>query len=97
MSAGHYIEKNQTVGARPGGRPVECGHFRVNKLAGDLGIRNLPSWTKNERDGFARIAPIVAAADPAAWPAEAGGSLRTLLRAKGSPFEADYMRRLCHH
>ena len=67
------------------------------QLASDVGIRNLDAWSASERDGFNRIAPIVAATTPRRWPADAKRSLRALLRAKGGTFEASYARLLSSH
>lgn len=63
----------------------------------DLGLRSLSTWALPERLAFSRIAPIVAATKPAAWPASAKRSMRKLLRAKGSASEADYARLLSEH
>jgi hypothetical protein len=66
-------------------------------VARDLGLRRLSRWSAEERLGFSRIAPFVAATEPASWPASAKRSMRKLLRAKGSTFEADYARLLSEH
>ena len=87
-----------TVLGEAGGSTRRDAAARVAKrLAGDLGIRDLGSWSKTERDGLLRIAPIVAAANPGAWPVAARRSMRALLRAKGGASEAEYVRRLNAH
>ena len=63
-------------------------------VARDLGLRSLENWSKEEGEAFQRLAPIVAAASPAAWPADAKKSMRKLLRAKGGAEEAKYARLL---
>jgi hypothetical protein len=76
---------------------AEAADRLAEYVARDLGLRSLSRWTADERLGFSRLAPIVAATNPAAWPADAKRSMRKLLRAKGGPSEADYARLLCKH
>lgn len=76
---------------------AEAADRLAEYVANDLGLRSLSRWTPDERLGFSRLAPIVAATNPAAWPADAKRSMRKLLRAKGGPSEADYARLLCEH
>jgi hypothetical protein len=66
----------------------------ATKLARDLRMRSVSTWSPSEIRGFRRLAPIVAATKPAAWSADAKRSIRKLLRAKGGPFEIDYARLL---
>jgi hypothetical protein len=51
----------------------------------------------SEKRGFHRLAPIVAAANPAEWPADARKSMRKLLRAKGGAYEVEYARLMSEH
>ncbi len=67
------------------------------KLARDLGMRSVSTWSASEKRGFRRLAPIVAATKPAAWSADAKRSMRKLLRTKGGPFEVEYARSLSQH
>jgi hypothetical protein len=69
----------------------------ASQLARELRMRSVDTWSPSEKRGFRRLAPIVAAARPATWPADAKRSMRQLLRAKGGPFEAKYARLLCEH
>ena len=66
----------------------------AKKLARDLRMRSISTWSTAEIRGFRRLAPIVAATKPATWSADAKRSMRKLLRAKGSRFEIDYARLL---
>jgi hypothetical protein len=74
---------------------AESADRLASKLAQDLRMRSVSTWSASERRGFRRLAPIVAATKPATWPADAKRSMRQLLRAKGGPFEAKYARLLC--
>lgn len=69
----------------------------ANDVARDLDLQGLGRWSPEERLGFSRIAPFVAATGLASWPAGAKRSMRKLLRAKGGKFEADYARLLSEH
>jgi hypothetical protein len=69
----------------------------ASKLAQELRMRSVNTWSPSEKRGFHRLAPIVAVTKPANWPADAKRSMRQLLRAKGGPFEAKYARLLCEH
>lgn len=64
----------------------------TTKVARALCMRSINTWSASEKRGFSRLAPIVAATNPAAWSADAKRSMRKLLRAKGGPFEVEYAR-----
>jgi len=85
------------LGAVGGKTRKEATNRVAQKLARDLGIRNLERWSVIGRRAYERIAPIVAAATPANWSADAKRSMRKLLRAKGGELEADYARLLGQH
>ena len=63
----------------------------------DIGLRSLRRWSATERRALKNLAPIVAAAAPSDWPAEARRTLRELVRAKGGPSEARFARLLYRH
>ncbi len=67
----------------------------ATKVARDLRMRSINTWSPSEKRGFHRLAPIVATTKPAAWSADAKRSMRKLLRAKGGPFEVEYARLAC--
>lgn len=69
----------------------------ARQLIEHLGISEMDSWTGEERRWFVRLAPIVAATDPASWPARDRRSMIRLMRSKGSRFERDYIRKLGRH
>jgi len=87
----------RTLGAAGGATRRDAATRVTNKLAGDLGIRNLDTWSASERDSLRRIAPIVAATNPQSWSIDDKRSMRTLLRSKGAEHEAHYARRLGRH
>jgi hypothetical protein len=76
---------------------AESADRLASKLARELRMRSVDTWSPSEKRGFRRLAPIVAATRPATWPADAKRSMRQLLRAKGGPLEATYARLLCEH
>lgn len=69
----------------------------ATQLAGDLGLRALQEWSAPEQRAFRNIAPVVAAADPQSWSADARRALLPLLRAKGAAQELEFARLLCRH
>jgi hypothetical protein len=78
-----------------GGRTrAESSAMVATKLARDLRLRSVSTWSPEEMRGFRQLAPIVAATGPASWSADAKRSMRKLLRAKGGQYEADYARLL---
>lgn len=84
--------------AAVGGRTRKAAAKRLaERLAKDIGVRSLDSWSASERNALERIAPIAAAADPENWSADAKRSMRELLRAKGGDYEAKYARLLSQH
>jgi len=97
-----WIETSSMLAARElsavGGKTrAESARIVARNVARDLGARSVGNWSATELLAYRRLAPIVAAAEPAAWPADAKRSMRKLLRAKGGPAEADYARLLCEH
>jgi hypothetical protein len=69
----------------------------ATKVARDLRMRSISTWSPAEKRGLRRLAPIVAATKPASWSADAKRSMRKLLRAKGGPFEVKYARLMSQH
>ncbi len=76
---------------------AESSRRVARNVARDLRVRSLRSWSKSELSGLERIAPIVAATNPAAWPGDAKAAMRKLLRAKGGAEEVEYARLLGLH
>lgn len=91
MLAGHALN------AAGGASRRESAQHVADAVARDIGLRSSRNWSANERRAFNSLAPIVAAAVPASWPAESRRSMRELLRAKGGASEARYARLLCGH
>ena len=87
----------QELGAAGGNTRVEAADIVAKKVARDIGLRSINNWSATELRALRRLAPIVAAAKPAAWPAAAKRSMRKLLRAKGSSVEAEYAALLREH
>ena len=69
----------------------------AHRLARDLGIRSMDDWSGEERRWFVRLAPIVAATAPAAWPPVDRRETIALMRAKGGRLERDFARRFGRH
>ena len=67
------------------------------QLAADLGVVSMDGWTGEERRWFMRMAPVVAATHPAAWPLRDRRALVSLMRAKGGQLERDFVKRLGRH
>ena len=60
-----------------------------------LGIRDLDSWTRDEKRALRRWAPLlVLAPGLAAWPATRMRALSAAIRARGGQSEFDYVRRI---
>ena len=87
----------QALDAAGGASRSASAHHVADAVARHVGLRSLRRWSATERRGFINLAPLVAAADPSEWPAEARRSMRNLLRAKGGASEARYARLLCAH
>jgi len=80
-----------------GSTRAESADRVATSVARDLGLRSVSAWSASEQSAYGRLAPVVAATRPAAWPADAKRSMRKLLRAKGGPCEAEYARLLSEH
>ena len=87
----------EVLGASGGNTRHAAANRVAADVAGDLGLRSLDRWSASEQHAFRKIAPLLAAATPADWPADARRSMRELLRAKGGDNEARYARLLCRH
>ena len=87
----------EVLGASGGDTRNAAAEKVAADVARDLGLRTLDRWSAAEKRAFRRVAPLVAAADPSDWPADARRSMRELLRAKGCDNEARYARLLCRH
>jgi len=72
--------------AKRGGRTRRAAIASVvNDVARTLGARSRSTWPKGQRDGFERLAPIVAlVSDLQMWPAREKRRLIELMRAKGA-------------
>jgi len=67
----------------------------VTSVAKQLNVTNRNKWSTQQRQSFARLAPIVALiTDLDTWPIPAKRSLAKLMLAKGAPQERDYAQRL---
>jgi len=87
----------QELAAVGGERRAESVTSVARNVARDLGMRSVKNWSKAEQRSFARIAPLVAATQPAEWPAKAKVSMRKVLRAKGGLREATFARLIGEH
>ena len=89
----------QEIAAAGGRTRSESAKNVAARVARDLGMRSVGNFSAAEMFGFHRIAPLVAAAKPAGWPAAAKRSMRAILRAKGGEGEAEFARLLAknHH
>ncbi|MGH7322668.1 MAG: hypothetical protein ACRELA_24025 [Candidatus Rokuibacteriota bacterium] len=67
-------------------------------LARDLGAARWRAWPRSEQVAFARLAPVLALIpDLPRWRPRERRALVEVIRAKGGPREADYLRRLQAH
>jgi hypothetical protein len=69
----------------------------AHQLATDLGLKSPNGWSGEERRWFVRLAPIVAATHPVAWPKRDRDALVRLMRAKGGRCERDFIRQFGEH
>jgi hypothetical protein len=67
----------------------------TEKVARDLRIRSMGSWTRNEIRSLNAIAPFIAACDPSSWPESMKRTARKTLRAKGAQNELNFARQIC--
>ena len=88
---------NETLNAINCDSRAEAGIHAGEQLASDAGVRGLHRWSRAERQGLERLAPIVAACGPGRWADNDRRTLRALLRAKGGREEAPYARQLARH
>ena len=78
---------------RPGAVNRAADAKRVSaQVAAALRARNRTRWPQHERDAFAALAPLVALLDLESLGARARRALLRLLRSKGAPQEAPYVR-----
>ncbi|MBT8078552.1 MAG: hypothetical protein KJO31_08230 [Gammaproteobacteria bacterium] len=87
----------EAIGAVGGTTRIDAAGKVAESVAKDIGLRSMVGWSKEERSGFLRVAPLVAAARPASWSAAEKRAMRELVRAKGGPIEAQYARLLGQH
>ncbi len=74
---------------------LRSGAARVARI---LGIGDIPGWTREQREGFQRMASITGVIDDLdSWPARDKHSLARLMKAKGGRFEKDYIKKLQKH
>ena len=57
----------------------------------------MDGWSGEERRWFVRLAPIVSATHPVAWPKRDRNRLVQMIRAKGGDCERDFIRRFGEH
>ena len=78
---------------RPGAVSRTADARRVTaQVAAALGARDRARWPQHERDAFAALAPFVALLDLESLDARSRRALLRLLRSKGAPQEARYVR-----
>lgn len=87
----------QELAAAGGSTRRETAKLVAENVGRDLRMRSVKNWSSSEQRAFERIAPIVAATNPADWPDADKSSMRKLLRAKGGLHEAVYARLLGEH
>jgi len=87
----------QELAAAGGSTRKETAKRVADNVGRDLRMRSVKNWSSSEQRAFERIAPIVAATNPADWPDADKLSMRKLLRAKGGLHEAVYARLLGEH
>ena len=97
-----WIETSSLLATRelanaPGRSRDESARRLAQRVARDVGIEDLRSWTLDQRRGLERIAPFVAAATPDTWPVAARRTMQELLRAKGASTELGFARAMCGH
>lgn len=67
-------------------------------MARSLGLTRWGSWPRAERLAFERLAPVLAGIpDLTDWSLRERRALVDIIRAKGGPREADYIRRMQEH
>lgn len=68
------------------------------RVADSMGVTDLTSWTKHQRQALMRLAPTIALAlDLDRWSPFEKRTLVKLVRAKSAPQERDYIARLSRH
>jgi len=87
----------QELAAVGGSTRSESAQCVAKNVARDLGMRSVKNWSSSERRALENISPIVAATNPAEWPAIEKASMRKMLRAKGGLHEAIFARLLGEH
>lgn len=74
------------------------GRKGVGAMARSLGLTRWGSWPRAERLAFERLAPVLAGIpDLTDWSLRERRALVDIIRAKGGPREADYIRRMQAH
>ncbi len=88
----------QRVGCRAARAAQETGGNLASMLAQSLGVIRWRTWPRSERLAFERLAPVLSAVpDLSSWPRREHRALVDIIRAKGGPREADYLRRTQAH
>jgi hypothetical protein len=85
------LASEQLAGAGGGGRERDAGRI-ASRVARALGVRRLAHWPQAQRAAFVALAPLVALLDVESLDAVSRAALVRLLRAKGGPQEAPYVR-----
>jgi hypothetical protein len=67
----------------------------TEKVARDIRIRSMASWTRNEIRSLNAIAPFISACDPSSWSESTKRTARKTLRAKGGRYELNFARLIC--
>jgi hypothetical protein len=85
----------QRVGCRAA---LDSGGPIASEVARSLGMTRWRTWPQRERLAFERLAPVLGAiSDLPDWSVRERGALVDVIRAKGGPREADYLRRMQAH
>jgi len=92
------LRVTQLLAERYGARREEAERECSREAARLLGAKPGSGWSAGERLAWRRWAPLVAILPGVgAWAADERRALVEVIRAKGGPFEADYVRRFdCH-
>lgn len=76
--------------------------LRLAATSGDgaaraLGVTSFGEWSRDERRAWERLAPVIAAMDVSSWSDAERADAVEVVRAKGRPLEAEFVRRLDAH
>ena len=70
----------------------------TSNVVARLGIKDLSSWSKTEKEQLRRLAPVCGLIpDLGEWPRREKNALAALIRAKGRPSERSYAQAMSRH